>query len=180
MKGRTVRTPEKVAEAIRLRERGWSYKDIGELMGVSRSAVSEWLCDPDGSKQARRHARARGVCVDCGASTSWANGGGPSERCRKCAVLHARVWTREAIIGAIQRWAEETGGIPPAAMDWNPSDAAAKGHPERAERFYTDGPWPAMSTVREAFGTWNAAIAAAGFAPRQTGTRAASRANAVP
>ena len=74
-------------------------------------------------------------------------------------------WTRDLVVERIQAWAREHDGTPPSATDWNPSQAISLGHPERAEKFHRDGTWPYLSTVRARFGKWNAAIAAAGFAP---------------
>lgn len=62
-------------------------------------------------------------------------------------------WTRERIVAAIQAWAEKNGR-PPAADEWR-----------------VTGLWehPSQGTVLAKFGTWNAAVTAAGFAPRQKG-----------
>ncbi len=64
-------------------------------------------------------------------------------------------WTRERIIAAIQEWAERFGH-PPASGDW---------------RFGVAPYWPATSTVQNRFGSWNAAISAAGFTPLRSGKR---------
>lgn len=78
------------------------------------------------------------------------------------------IWTREAITERIQSWVEFYGR-PPSAMEWNPSDAIARGRRDWADRYYTDGCWPNSWTVQEGFGSWNAAIAAAGYTPRKPG-----------
>lgn len=59
-----------------------------------------------------------------------------------------RRWTTASIILAIQAWAAENGRQP-SAREWT------KATPEA----------PASQTVRAIFGTWNTAIAAAGFTP---------------
>lgn len=58
-------------------------------------------------------------------------------------------WTREEVVEAIYRWAFLHGEIP-QARDWVTS---------------VDG-FPTESWVRKLFGTWNAAIVAAGYEPR--------------
>lgn len=55
-------------------------------------------------------------------------------------------------IDAIQRWAREHGE-PPRMADWRPAV----------------GDYPSTSAVEERFGSWNAAIRAAGFTPRPPG-----------
>lgn len=62
------------------------------------------------------------------------------------------VWTKEAIICAIQRWAAQYGE-PPHSKLWK---RAVPGYPNSA-------------TVKYHFGSWNEAIAAAGFKPRPRG-----------
>ena len=59
-------------------------------------------------------------------------------------------WTRERIVVAMQAWAAERGR-PPAADEWRVS-----------------GLWehPSQGTVRNVFGSWSAAVVAAGFVPR--------------
>ncbi len=58
-------------------------------------------------------------------------------------------WTRERILDAIQAWAVEYGE-PPRAQEWQ------RGTPD----------YPARTTVCAMFGTWNAAIRAAGYPAR--------------
>jgi hypothetical protein len=63
-----------------------------------------------------------------------------------------RVWDRASIVAAIQRWNDEHGE-PPKSTEWVKKQ---------------DGR-PTMSTVINHFGTWVAAIVAAGFEPRRSG-----------
>lgn len=79
-------------------------------------------------------------------------------------------WTQERVIDAICVYAERYGR-PPAAADWSPALARAQGRPDRAERFKADGIYPYARTVTERFGSWNAAIEAAGFTPTRRGHR---------
>jgi hypothetical protein len=70
------------------------------------------------------------------------------------------------IVAAMQVWAEEYGE-PPAVPDWAAALARDLGDEERARRYeaMTDV-WPSHSTVFREFGSWNAAVEAAGFTPR--------------
>lgn len=63
-----------------------------------------------------------------------------------------------------------TYGEPPRVSDWNTSRA----NPEQSARFrrlYSRGHVPRASLVYARFGSWNAAIAAAGYRPRPPGGR---------
>jgi hypothetical protein len=93
-------------------------------------------------------------CVDCDAVC---NTDGrvtrAAERCRTCAerLTHeTRTWTPEAIVAAIQSWADEHGGVPPTASEWR----YGADH---------DPAFPYPPCVLREFGTWNAAISLAGF-----------------
>lgn len=90
------------------------------------------------------------VCVDCGGRVSGTDPGrrpDPSQpRCPTCAAQHSTVWTEEAILLAIQEWADEHGGIPPRASEW---------------RRAGDG-WPSADHVVQRMG-WANAIERAGF-----------------
>lgn len=85
------------------------------------------------------------------------------------------VWTREAIIEAIQDWAAKHDGQPPSATEWNPSDcrysaelsaARAGAWLERVADF-EGGEYPWTGTVVKKFARWNDAIKEAGFTPRR-------------
>lgn len=93
------------------------------------------------------------VCVDCGGRV---DGTTPSKRpdpsrpvCAACAGEHYARWSREAILDAIRAWARDRGAIPTATEWANATDVS-----------------PATSRVQAHFGSWNAAIEAAGFEPR--------------
>ena len=87
-----------------------------------------------------------------------------------------QAWTAERVIEAVQSWAEEYGQ-PPSSTEWEvgkPEKYAraalnkAQLWQEKAARF-ADGTYPSNDTVRRFFGSFNAAIAAAGFPPRPEG-----------
>jgi hypothetical protein len=159
MRGYTVKSPENVALARRMREEGKVLREIGEHLGVRRSTVDTWLKDPDGKlTRARKDSYAQ-PCVDCGGPTSGSEGRRETPRCQRCANIHCaaetQVWTRAAIVLAIQEWAAAYGQ-PPAIADWS-----------RAARYeQADGQWPSYQSAVRRWGSWNAAIAAAGFTPR--------------
>jgi hypothetical protein len=87
-----------------------------------------------------------------------------------------RTWTPEKVIAAVRRWADEYGA-PPTSTEWEigkPAkyaqaalDKAQLWH-EKAARFES-GEFPGNDTCRRFFGTFNAAMAAAGFEPRPEG-----------
>jgi len=149
-------------EIKRLREdEGLKWREIGERLGISLKSAHEYYMDPTGEKMRARKARKDGNCADCGART--VSDGKTPERCGPCAHAASKVWTRDAIVAAIQRWADAHGGVPPVARDWNTTVARQRGKPDRGDGF------PATNTVRNTFGTWNAAITAAGFVPFDIG-----------
>ena len=80
-----------------------------------------------------------------------------------------RVWSDEAILEAIKSFYVEFGR-PPAVNDWNPAKAARLGHWERRALYQQRRvDWPHASVVQRAFGSWSAAIEAAGLQPRERG-----------
>ncbi len=127
------------------------------------------------SDRCRKQTTYVRCCEDCGARLSGSDGNGPNAPrwCVTCAVPHVadanRIWTRAAILLAIEEWVAEHGE-PPAVMDWNPWGAQHELHDEqRAARWLRDnaaGKYPSFKTVVNRFGSWNAAIEAAGFTPR--------------
>jgi hypothetical protein len=112
------------------------------------------------------------VCVGCGGRVDGTTPGKMPDRdnpvCAACAGAHYAKWTPETVVAAIQRFAERYGR-PPAAPDFDTSHARSLGHDWRAERFHADGDYPVATSVTYVFGTWNAAIEAAGFATRRGG-----------
>jgi hypothetical protein len=68
------------------------------------------------------------------------------------------------VTAKFREWAELYGG-PPAGPDWDPWRARNLHDEARARRFEV-GDWPCTSSVYEVFGSWGAAMIAAGFEPR--------------
>lgn len=135
--------------------RGQPYKRIARDTGVPLTTVKRWL-DPEFAQRQRELSSAakrkrKGSCA-CGASLAYDNSGGVCTRCRNAA---RRIWTRESIIDAIQRFAS-VHGRPPVATEW-----------VRADK---DNGYPATSNVGRStcnrsapFEQWADAIEAAGF-----------------
>lgn len=168
-------------------------------MGVSPSYVPMLLNDPTGEKRRatyRRGTRPLGedhiVCQICGerlrifgSHLRWAHNMdvreyrrrypgaetiSPSEREVRRALFSDRqgtpdepqYWTRERVVSSIQRWAAQRGGRPPTKSQWwRPMKVES---PLRRARER-----PSVYAVVSAFGTWSAAIKAAGFQPRGRG-----------
>jgi hypothetical protein len=72
---------------------------------------------------------------------------------------------REAILQRIRDW-ERIHGEPPTTRDWDPSRARSTGQAWRAERFEA-GDWPSIGQIRRQFGSFNAAVRAAGLSARR-------------
>lgn len=167
---RTGASPERLAlaeQAAKLRTRGLTQVKIAERLGISRSYVSELLRDPEGHLARERKDSYGGACIDCGARTNGNDGRNKTpERCAACRAEYefaGRMWTPEAIIAAIQRWAREHGGAPPRASDWarRPPDWA----PYLSQVYYQNKP----GKRRNPFRYWADAIEAAGFPRPRTG-----------
>lgn len=160
--------------AADFRAQGMTLRQIGDALGVSTTTVQR-LLSPEKAELMRQQSNAAkrrrtGLCVDCGAVTRY-NGHGTSERCLPCGAIfngqQQTIWTRERIISLIQEWAAEHDGDPPATPDWNPNLARRMNDEDRAIRFESRSyRWPWSTNVILVFGSWNAAIAAAGFQPR--------------
>jgi hypothetical protein len=80
----------------------------------------------------------------------------PAEQAQVVPIQQERsrnTWTPERIIAAIHAW-HRSRGRPPGAHEWAARTAAC---------------WPAPQTVARHFGSWNAAIVAAGYESRTVG-----------
>jgi hypothetical protein len=134
---------ERVAETLRLRADGLRWAEIGELLGIA----------PD---TARRYIHVH-ACERCGEPVLAAR----SALCRRCSSAGRSRWGRpftdQEIITAIRAW-HRLERRPPTRTDWQPTDK--RGHP----RWERECPrWPPASHVIRRFGSWNAALQAAGF-----------------
>lgn len=155
-----------VREYMALLDEGFTREQIADRYGKSYSAVTNLLADPDGSKQRARRKRYQGRCEDCGAATDGSNGhAGAPTLCEPCSRVHQhdeRYWTPAQIVAAIREWAA-IHDAPPVSTTWlRGVELDAQGRRR----------WPPVNVVQREFGTWAAAIAAAGFArPRIGGYR---------
>lgn len=156
-RGRTVKTPERVAVAMGLWREGMTQAEIGDLFGVTNAAISAWLRDPDGTQLRARKDRYAQPCVDCGVQTSGWRGRRVSPRCRSCANT---IWPAERIVDKICEWQRLYGELP-TARQWRVQPDAED--------------WPCTSVVQGRFGSWNAGIEAAGSTPRRPGERGPAR-----
>lgn len=156
-----ISRPERAAMARALVEKGYTRKQIMEILGIGQSYVGALLSDPDGTKDKLRKEQYRGTCIECGGKTTYARSHGkPVHRCSPCARKHQhsqRVWTPERIIADLQEW-NRIYGEPPKAMDW-------------LTGVYGDGTWgsrrwPHVVCVQREFGSWSNALEAAGFERR--------------
>lgn len=143
------------SEARRLHADGLSFAEIARRLGVSRATVSRDVRDPD-----RRQARADRVrrqvpCPGCGGPMTAGEGRASAMTCWDCAHALRRGHARLRVLEALRTWAAEHGQ-PPRAADWT-SDGRVPGR------------WPAPSAVQRLFGSWNAALVAAGLPTRGQG-----------
>jgi len=109
-------------------------------------------------------------CRDCGKTVGMDVGAvGASFGAR----VQGRYVTREWILASIREWV----GLhhrPPNAADWNLAMARRTGQQWRVNRtLATRRPWPSVTSVRNHFGSWNAAITAAGYTPQRSRRAAA-------
>lgn len=146
---------EKAARAAELYAQGLTGARVAEIMEISRSHCYELLSDPSGEKVRERKARYETSCAGCGRTVNSNSPPVDGQVCFRCSMDERTIWTRDAIVLAIQEWADENGGIPPAANDFYRLGATDRN--------------PSVVTVQKQFGTWNAAIRAAGFEPHPGG-----------
>jgi hypothetical protein len=142
-------------------------------MAFSRRITDEMLDVARDLIAAGRTMREAAAALECAGDTLRRYGLRPDpevvsrQRAEFARRLNKR-WDHGLILAAIDAWAE-LYGAPPAAAEWNPAMARRQGRPDRAER-HAAGDWPFASTVVAYFGSWNAAIEAAGWRSRPPGS----------
>lgn len=149
--------------------REWKCQAPGCTNGgiqTTQARLRKWCSEECRKKQYTE----RQPCVDCGAATCYGplNGYHPEPRCPACAARERKVWPRERIIEAIQEWVKEFGE-PPAMPDWSGTAATNIHDDERAKRAFElvrSGRVPHVLTAVREFGSWSAAVEAAGFERR--------------
>ena len=147
----------------------FGYSVVAKKLGVSTTTVRRLLTDGDAEKmrvQAREAKRRRvGVCEDCGGPTRYSGKSSMPRICSDCSHAReraAKVWTREAVITAIQKWAEQHGA-PPVSTQWI---RAGADHPARTSVYRAGDPRSSSP-----FQKWADAIEAAGFERPEAGGR---------
>lgn len=175
-----MKRAERAKEAARLRAQGLNGLQIARRMGVSRSYAYELLNDPDGFKVRERKDSYRGECEDCGAPTDGSNGRAAPRFCQTCRNEREHARASERIISELQRW-QQLYGRPPQAVDWSLSNLYYRRrnpqHGRESDAYIAEierrhrehGPWPSLKGAQSVFGSWNAAIEAAGFEPLGVG-----------
>lgn len=160
VRGYPVRTPERISEAIRMRDEGMAYSKIGAHFGVTAGTAFNWVTDTDGTRAGARKKGYGQPCPGCGGAKYYLSAHCAS--CESALRLESSAWD---IVNGLREWNELTGR-PPGAVDWN---SAHPGHRVRPQT--THRSWPSQATVSNLFGSWNTAIAVAGFVPLTCGQR---------
>lgn len=158
----------------KMRRDGASLQAIGDRYGVSRERIRQIVVEnypevtravADGREEYSRQLR---ICPDCGGTKAVS-----AQRCRPCRVRHDTKWTQQQIVAAMQEYHRRYGKTP-SCTEWNPSLARWRKTPAVAEKFLSDGCWPHVQTVIQRFGSWTAAIDAAGLPRNRAGRPAKS------
>lgn len=141
---------------------GISTGEIASRLGRSPATIREYLYDPDRSKARALRQRYRGVCRDCGKSTSGAGPTRPRERCTRCNGTASAKWSKPQIEAALRAW-QVRYGAPARSSDLSMSYARRRGGHRlaRLQTGWEQGRWPALSVVQYHFGTLAAANTAA-------------------
>lgn len=154
------------AKSVKLIRDGLILKQIAAELGLTISTIGAALLDPERVKDAERKQKRNGHCEGCGQKVFNA-GSTPPRFCHRCRGRGYTKWSPELVVEKIQEWARRYG-TPPASTDWNMAFARRYAAPKRLvelEQRHREHAWPGAGTVMERFGSWNAAMRAAGFKP---------------
>src|SRR4051812_39095340 len=95
---------EKIARARVLRDRGRTYKEIAEDIGMALSTVAEWFVPQNNERKRRWEKEHRATCPDCGgpmsAGSARADGSTSRKafaRCHSCRLVAAEMRQLEAV-----------------------------------------------------------------------------------
>ena len=153
-----MRYPDKTRKLVEhLYKQGCGARQIGAMLGIPATTIYRWT-HPDYNQRSlaigrRYKERQRRRCATCGASI-WMS----STLCFRCAKQKQKDekrWTREAIIQAIQQWADKHGQ-PPVVSEWR---KAGPDHPGFTSCYGPGSPFP----------NWADAIEAAGYPRPRSG-----------
>lgn len=144
--------PELKERAHALRAEGLLIHEIATEIGVPTPTVTRWV-NLQFEQRQRVKARKRKFtkkrrCPTCRKMIS-----NNAVVCRDCFNKQQKLWTREKVIEAIQKWALEKGA-PPSYQEW--SIPRGPGYPSV---------WTVIKGNSPAFPSWSAALLAAGFTP---------------
>lgn len=143
-RNRIIRTPEFVAEVRRFKACGLTNEAIAQRLGASPYVVGRAL--RLGAANVDRVAQGRDLFRD-----RFFGGAEPS------------LWTHERVVAAMRRWARRTGSAPTYA-EWSRPNGIGGG---LARPSYRRASRPSPHTVARLFGSWNAAVEAAGLEVRR-------------
>lgn len=155
---------ELALEVERLRGEGLTWPQVAEALGISESTAIK--------------TRYYGRCEVCGELTDGGDGPGKARRvCKACFAeerRRRRHWTRERIIVSFQLFARDFGRAPAAGdvMGRYPS-ASRKYREARIAEALAVKDWkpglPLPQYAQREFGSWQAAVRAAGLTPLRSG-----------
>jgi hypothetical protein len=86
----------------------------------------------------------------------------PSGYRRSVRTVPAGTWSRDTVLQALRNWMRETGR-PPKAEEWSPPTRAGVSKRPSRPGVAAAPRWPSPTTVRRYFGSWSAALEAAGM-----------------
>lgn len=140
---------ESVATAQALLAKGLTRREIALAMNRNYRTVISWLSDPDGSLAQARAASYSHSCEKCGEPTSGSRGPKRTPKiCDKCRKARQHNERRELVISEIQTWAAAHNGRAPTNRDIQRGGTAFR-----------------------YFGSWVAAVEAAGLTPTRSSPR---------
>jgi transposase len=142
-------------QAWRLKQRGWSQRQIAEALGVSEGAVSQWMTRVrEGGPQALRHRPPPGAPPRL-APEQLAQLPGLLERGPEAYGFRGQLWTRGRIAAVIQQafgvsYHPRHVGRLCKGIRWSPQKPArrARQRDEAAIARWHDDTWPALKGGR--------------------------------
>lgn len=161
-----------VVEAVELLRQGFTVEEIAKRLGIAKNTAYQRFTDPTDERNIARKRRNYRPCLNCGQPMYPYNG---ASLCASCHLEDVHERSVAWLVAEIRYW-HELYGRPPTATEWTPAPSVkCRISPERwreiERRHREDGPWPWVGVVVHTFGSWSAAIAAAGFSPLRPGER---------